>query len=106
MLKPIKPWAGLAALLLLTGNVCADEPSPARQKALLSLLKNDCGSCHGLTLKGGLGPSLLPNALSGKSDDALLQTIQQGRPGTPMPPWQAFLSKDETQWLIRKLRQP
>lgn len=92
--------------LLLTGHVLAAEPSSARQQALLSLLKNDCGSCHGLTLKGGLGPSLLPKALIGKSDDFLLQTIQQGRPGTPMPPWQTFLSKEETLWLIQKLRQP
>ena len=92
---------------LLTGNVIADgQPSSARQQVLLRLLKNDCGSCHGLTLKGGLGPSLLPKALEGKSDALLLETIQQGRPGTPMPPWREFLSKDETLWLIKKLRQP
>jgi cytochrome c55X len=97
--------AGLA-LLLLAGNVSADEPSTARQQVIIKLLKNDCGACHGLTLKGGLGPSLLPQALSNKSDDLLLQTIQQGRSGTPMPPWRDFLSKDETLWLIKKLRQP
>jgi len=102
----LNPWIGAAVLLLLAGAVSADEPSAARQQVLSSLLKNDCGSCHGLTLKGGLGPSLLPKALSDKSDALLLQTIQQGRPGTPMPPWREFLSKDETLWLIRKLRQP
>jgi cytochrome c55X len=94
------------ALLLLAGNVNAEEPSTARQQLIMKLLKNDCGSCHGLTLKGGLGPSLLPQALSNKSDDLLLQTILQGRPGTPMPPWRDFLSNDETLWLIKKLRQP
>ena len=97
--------AGLA-LLLLFGNVKAEEPSTARQQVIIKLLKNDCGSCHGLTLKGGLGPSLLPQALSNKSDDMLLQTIQLGRAGTPMPPWRDFLNKDETLWLIKKLRQP
>jgi cytochrome c55X len=94
------------ALILLAGTVNADEPSSARQQVINKLLKNDCGACHGLTLKGGLGPSLLPQALNNKSDDSLLQTIQQGRAGTPMPPWRDFLSKDETLWLIKKLRQP
>ena len=93
-------------LLCLAGHVSADEPATARQQAIIKLLKNDCGACHGLTLKGGLGPSLLPQALSNKSDEWLLQTIQQGRAGTPMPPWRDFLSKDETLWLIKKLRQP
>ncbi len=69
------------------------------------MLKHDCGSCHGLPPKGGLGPSLMPEALAGKSDDFLLQTIQQGRPGTAMPPWQNFLNKEETLWLIKLLRQ-
>ncbi len=98
----------LAALTLLwlSGNVNAEAPTTARQQVIIKLLKNDCGACHGLTLKGGLGPSLLPQALSNKSDDLLLQTIQQGRSGTPMPPWRDFLSKDETLWLIKKLRQP
>lgn len=105
-MSSLKPWVGFAVLVLLAGNAGADEPTAARQQALLSLLKNDCGSCHGLTLKGGLGPSLQPKVLSDKSDAVLLQTIQQGRPGTPMPPWRDFLSKDETLWLIKKLRQP
>jgi cytochrome c55X len=94
------------ALLMLANTSSAAEPSADRQQAIVKLLKNDCGACHGLTLKGGLGPSLLPQAISNKSDDLLLQTIQQGRPGTPMPPWRDFLSKDETLWLIKKLRQP
>ena len=100
-----KTLAGLV-LLGLVSTIYADEPSASRQQVILKLLKNDCGACHGLTLKGGLGPSLLPQALSNKSDDMLLQTIQQGRVGTAMPPWRDFLSKDETLWLIKKLRQP
>ena len=102
----IKRCLVLTACTLLMANVQADEPTSARQQVLLNMLKNDCGSCHGLTLKGGLGPSLLHKALADKSDALLLQTIQQGRPGTPMPPWHDFLSKDETLWLIKKLRQP
>ncbi len=82
----------------------ADEPNPQRQQELLNLLKHDCGSCHGLP-KGGLGPSLMPEALQGKSDELLLDAIQKGRAGTAMPPWQPYLTIDESRWLIGRLRQ-
>lgn len=95
------------SLLLLcfvaSATATAGEPDPKRQQELRSLLKNDCGACHGLTLKGGLGPPLLPESLSGKSDAMLLQTIQEGRPGTAMPPWKPFIDADETLWLIEEL---
>lgn len=70
------------------------------------MLKHDCGSCHGLPPKGGLGPSLMPEALVDKSDALLMDAIQNGRPGSAMPPWKSFLSIDETNWLIQRLRQP
>lgn len=89
---------------LLSVSVFADEPSPQRQRELIDLLKHDCGSCHGLPPKGGLGPSLLPDALAEKSDAVLIDAIQQGRAGTAMPPWQPFLSPDETAWLVKQLR--
>ena len=100
----LRPW--LIGLLLLSGSVLADQPTPARQQELRNLLKHDCGACHGLQLKGGLGPPLLPATLADKSDALLLLTIQQGRPGTAMPPWKNFLTVDETNWLIGLLRQP
>ncbi len=70
------------------------------------MLKHDCGSCHGLPPKGGLGPSLMPEALAEKSDALLMDAIQNGRQGSAMPPWKSFLSIDETKWLIQRLRQP
>lgn len=69
------------------------------------MLRHDCGSCHGLPPKGGLGPSLMPDALAEKSDALLMDAIQNGRPGSAMPPWKSFLSTDETGWLIMQLRQ-
>ena len=82
----------------------AGEPSPDRQSELRNMLKHDCGACHGLTLKGGLGPALLPEALAGKPDDFLISTILDGRKGTAMPPWQPFMSHDEAAWLVAVLR--
>jgi len=91
-------------LCLLSFVAVADEPYPQRQQDLINLLKHDCGSCHGLPPNGGLGPSLMQEALSNKTDEWLLAAIQDGRPGTAMPPWKSFLTVDETIWLIRQLR--
>lgn len=83
---------------------CAEEPSQKRQNEIKYLLLNDCGSCHGMTLKGGIGPALTPEALSNKSEEDLFQTINNGRSGTPMPPWEKFLSKHEITWLVGILK--
>ena len=81
------------------------EPDGVRQQQLLYLLQQDCGSCHGMQLKGGLGPALLPEDLLGKPDALLVNTILYGREGTAMPPWQPLLSEPEVQWLVERLRQ-
>ncbi|WP_305790975.1 cytochrome c [Dechloromonas sp. HYN0024] len=90
-------------LLLLPTPMFAGEPDAMRQKELVHLVRQDCGSCHGMTLKGGLGPALLPESLRDKSAEGLAATIYYGRPGTPMPPWQAFLSEAEAAWIVDKL---
>ena len=93
-------------LLCVAINCLAAEPAPERQATLRNLLKNDCGACHGLTLKGGMGPALLPDSLAGKTDEFLVATILNGRKGTAMPPWQPFMNRDEALWLIGILRKP
>ena len=103
-----KIW--LAGLLLGAGfcgaPVAAEPPAdPARRAELVHLLRQDCGSCHGLTLKGGLGPALTRAALAGKAPEGLRATIYHGRPGTPMPPWRGFLTEDEAGWLVDLLMQ-
>ncbi|MGZ8201096.1 MAG: c-type cytochrome [Methylosarcina sp.] len=96
----------LLPLLLLSLSASAVEPAAERQKELRSLLHQDCGACHGLTLKGGMGPPLLPETLNGKTDEFLAETILNGRKGTPMPPWRRFISHKEALWLIGILRHP
>src|SRR3990167_1777591 len=78
-------------------------PEPARQAELLNLMRQDCGSCHGLRLEGGLGLPLTPQALKEKSPEALKQTILHGRGGTPMPPWHPFLTDAEAGWIVETL---
>ena len=97
----------VAAMTLLAGATLAvaAEPSPARQKELIHMVRQDCGSCHGLTLQGGLGPALLPQTLADKPAEGLVATIVYGRPGTAMPPWHRFLAEDEAQWIVTRLMQ-
>jgi len=96
----------LAALACLAAAlpVVAQPPAPRRAE-LVELVRQDCGACHGLTLKGGLGPSLEPAALAGKDSQALSFVVLHGRRGTPMPPWRQFLSEDEARWIVEALKQ-
>jgi uroporphyrin-III C-methyltransferase len=98
--------AGLLSLATLFAGPApaGSAPSAERKAALLHQLRHDCGSCHGLTMKGGLGPPLLPAALTTRSDEELTDTILDGVPGTPMPPWRVEVSRDEVRWLVRQLR--
>lgn len=93
----------IALLLACSALPAVAEPSAARQKELIHLVRQDCGSCHGMTLQGGLGPALLPATLADKPVEGLVATIVHGRPGTPMPPWHRFLAEDEAQWIVAKL---
>jgi cytochrome c55X len=98
-------WASLGMGLLFSLPLMVQAgPSGARQLELRHLLIQDCGSCHGMTLKGGLGPALLPANLEGKPDGLLVNTILFGRAGTPMPPWEPMLTEAEAVWLVEQLR--
>ena len=97
-----------AGLVLLSHSVYATpassaEPSEQRRAELHNLLLQDCGSCHGMTLKGGLGPALTPEALKDKPREFIEFTILEGRSGTPMPPWKNILTRDEILWLVDTL---
>lgn len=75
-----------------------------RRKELVTLVRQDCGSCHGLTLQGGLGPALLPDTLKNQPAEYLQLVIMQGRPGTAMPPWKRFLTATEAAWIVSNLQ--
>lgn len=100
----ISMWRFFLVLILSIPSALAEFPSPERQQELRNLLEHDCGACHGLSLKGGLGSALTPEALAGKSDDFLVTTILEGRKSTAMPPWKKFLQESEARWLVQELR--
>lgn len=91
-------WTGSVAVARET-----EAPAPARQAQLIRLVRHDCGSCHGLTLAGGLGPPLDRLSLASKPAPYLQATILSGRPGTAMPPWRGLLSEAEAQWIADRL---
>lgn len=84
-------------------GVALAQPAADRERELVRLVRQDCGACHGMTLGGGLGPSLQPAALRDRPPEALVQTIIHGRPGTPMPPWGPFLTESESRWIVERL---
>lgn len=97
--------ATAAALAAASMAVAAGEaPAPERQRELVRLVRQDCGSCHGMRLTGGLGPALTPQALAGKPGESLAATIVHGRAGTAMPPWRRFVSDDEAAWIAAVLQ--
>lgn len=127
-LSPSAPGCGLAlsatraamaaiaavAIVTATASMAAPAPAPAaaaaatpdsaRQAALVRLVRQDCGACHGMRLTGGLGSALTPQALADRPASALVATLLHGRPGTPMPPWRGFLSEPEAAWVVEQLR--
>ncbi|WP_183634883.1 c-type cytochrome [Niveibacterium umoris] len=89
--------------VLHTPHALAQDPNATRQAELVKLVRQDCGSCHGARLTGGLGPALTPNALMDRPREAMIATILRGRLGTPMPPWAPFLSEREAEWIFDRL---
>ena len=91
-------------LVLLSSYTWAEPLSKQRQDQLINMVKHDCGSCHGLTLKGGLGPPLTTDALRDKPHGLLFNAIMLGRDNTAMPPWQDLLTQQEIDWLVVLLK--
>lgn len=95
----------LSATLLATSVAyAADVPGAARRAELVDMVRQDCGACHGMTLKGGLGPSLLPGALGERDAGQLEYVILNGRRGTAMPPWRSLLTEGEARWIVDQLK--
>ena len=105
-----KMFRATALVLLWLGALFgAEVPAVAldqvRQSELTALVRQDCGSCHGMTLKGGLGKPLLPGALEHLDADGIASIILEGVPGQPMPPWKGLISDDDARWIAQRLKE-
>jgi len=97
-------WLALS-FMVAAPLAASDQLSDDRQQELRNVLIQDCGSCHGLTMHGGLGPALVPDRLAGKSTEYISTVILNGRPGTAMPAWNSLLSPAEARWMANQLLQ-
>ncbi|MCK5662590.1 MAG: cytochrome c [Thiotrichaceae bacterium] len=79
-------------------------PDDERKKELAYIVLQDCGSCHGMTLKGGLGPSLRVQRLAVLPKQYLIDAVTHGRKDTPMPPWEPLLTQGEILWIVEQLQ--
>ena len=95
----------LGPVLALAQTTSDASPDLSRSRELVRMVRQDCGSCHGMRLTGGLGPALTREALADFPIDSLVAVIFHGRPGTPMPPWRAMLSEPEARWIAQRLLQ-
>ncbi len=86
--------------------VAPQAPVAPRQQQLLHMLKQDCGSCHGLRMTGGLGPALTREAMQRLPLTSLSAVIYHGRPGTAMPAWKTMIKAEEAEWIAAWLQSP
>lgn len=94
----------VAGVVIAAGPALAGETAPDAAK-LNDLVRQDCGSCHGLTMQGGLGKPLTVERLAQWDRDQLAHIILDGVPGTPMPPWRPLLTETEARWIADTLKQ-
>jgi cytochrome c55X len=94
-----------AAFALIAATVSVSAENAADAARLSNLVRQDCGSCHGLTLKGGLGKPLTSDHLRAWSSEQLVGIILDGVPGTPMPPWRPLMSEGDARWIVERLQQ-
>jgi cytochrome c55X len=106
------PWLNAATLGVLAtlvaapaAIVSAQGEETAASARLSSLVRQDCGSCHGLTLKGGLGKPLTAESLEAWDRDQLAAIILDGVPGTPMPPWRPLLTEADARAIADMLKE-
>ena len=91
-----------AAISCAASASAAGEPVDAAR--LTNLVRQDCGSCHGMTLRGGLGKPLTADSLAQWDRAQLTSIILDGVPGTPMPGWRPLLNDAEAVWIADMLK--
>ena len=89
--------------LLLVSATLAQAGEASDPAALARLVHQDCGSCHGLTLKSGLGPDIRTEAIAHYDAEVLAEVVLDGIPGTAMPPWRPLMSEADARWIANYL---
>ena len=93
------------AAVLVSAPAHASDYARLRGDALADFVRQDCGACHGLTLKGGLGHPLTADALTDLDVEAIRDIVLRGVPGTAMPPWEGLLTAEQADWIAHRLKE-
>ncbi|MDX1411573.1 MAG: cytochrome c [Nitrospirales bacterium] len=110
-------FSGILLLLFLLGglpipSIAAGE-SPGNPDNGKGIYTNFCAACHGAQGKGDgpAGKVLTPppanftdKKFKNKGDKELIETIQNGKPGTGMPPWKNSLSSQQIRDVLAFIR--
>ena len=101
MQKLVVPFAFLACFALGIHARAGDETVTVEK-----IYADNCASCHGKSLEGGSGPSLIDDEwVHGSSDSDIAKTIQYGFPTMGMPAWAAMLDQDTIRSLVIFIRE-
>lgn len=69
------------------------------------IFATNCSGCHGVDLSGGRAKSLFDGRIfKDRSDEQLVQIIQEGLPEVGMPPFKEILSQNQTRQILVFLR--
>jgi cbb3-type cytochrome c oxidase subunit III len=92
----------LGVLVLAATVQAADQPDGA------AIFKQKCAMCHGPDGKGFAAiktPDFTdPKIQASVTDKQIQETIENGKKGTPMPPFKDKLKDDEIQTMVKYIR--
>ena len=95
---------GFASAGSVLAQQAAPPPAPPGNPAQ-QIFTGTCASCHGADLAGGRGPSLFAGPfLAAHTDDAILATIQTGKPDAGMPSFKDQYTEEQLRQVIAYLR--
>jgi glucose/arabinose dehydrogenase len=98
------PIAGVCLALGIVAVFARAQSTPPAGVA--ATYASSCANCHGPSLQGGQGPSLVDaESKHGDSDEALTRVIADGVPNTPMMGFGASLSAQQIRALVIFIRE-
>lgn len=80
------------------------EVTNERRSELLYFVEQNCPACHGIRMRGSIGPALSKANLQHLSVNAVTLTILYGLTDKGMPAWEAQLSERDAYWIAELLK--
>jgi len=80
------------------------EVTNERQSELLNFVEQNCPACHGIRMRGSIGPPLSEASLQHLSVNEVTLTILYGFPEKGMPAWETQLSEKDAYWIAEFLK--